>query len=83
MLLNWQTTNEINVSHFNIQRSINGKNFTTIGKINASCCKYYFTDDKLPMTTDKLTLYYRLEIVDKDGSKQYSYVMVVNLKPQN
>ena len=83
MLLNWQTTNEIDVSHFNIQRSINGKNFTTIGKINASCCKYYFTDDKLPMTTDKLTLYYRLEIVDKDGSKQYSYVMVVNLKPQN
>ena len=81
--INWQTTNELNVSHINIQRSVNGKEFTTIGKINASCCNYQFTDDKLPNTTDKLTLYYRLEIVDKDGSKTYSEIRNVELGIRN
>ena len=28
----WTTANEINVSHYNIQRSVNGKDFVNIGK---------------------------------------------------
>ncbi len=35
-LLHWQTETELNSSYFNIQRSIDGTNFTTIGKVNAS-----------------------------------------------
>ena len=31
----WATSSEINTSHFNIQRSIDGKNFETIGKVNS------------------------------------------------
>ena len=79
VLLQWQTTNEINVSHINIQRSINGKDFTTIDKVNAVCCEYHYIDNKLPTTQDKLTLYYRLEIIDKDGSKKYSEITRVKL----
>ena len=79
VLNKWQTATEINVSHFNIQRSINGKEFITIGKVNAGKSNYEFIDNKLPITNEKLTLNYRLEIVDKDGSKTYSDIKRVTL----
>ncbi len=75
VLNSWTTTTEINTSHFNIQRSIDGTTFKTIGTIAAKGFGgYEFTDNELPTTNDKLTIYYRLEIVDKDGSKTYSEV---------
>jgi len=86
--LNWQTANEVNVSHFNIQRSNNGKDFTGIGKVNASCCSYEFQDS--PPLEGLGVVYYRLEMVDKDGSKTYSEVrqlaidnkqMAINIYP--
>jgi hypothetical protein len=76
--LNWQTINEVNVSYFNMQRSNNGNEFTSIGKLNASCCSYEFTDP-LPTSHSPLTIYYRLEMVDKDGSKTYSEIKRVTL----
>ena len=86
VLLNWQTANEVNVSHINIQRSISevsgGSEFTTIGKVNVGVSRYSFLDDKLPNTNDKLTLFYRLETVDKDGSKTYSTIQQITIKPQ-
>lgn len=82
VLLNWQTANEVNVSHINIQGSINSKDFTSVGKVNASCCNYSFTDQ---LTTNNLplTISYRLEIVDKDGSKTYSEIKNVELGIRN
>ena len=85
MLLTWQTANEINVSHINIQRAINNNEFTTIGNVNASCCAYSYTDNS-PLSTVNgglSTIYYRLEIVDKDGSKTYSEVKNVELGIRN
>ncbi|MFY7965167.1 MAG: pectinesterase family protein [Chitinophagaceae bacterium] len=82
----WLTANEINVSHFNIQRSINGKDFETIGKVdakNTSENKYRFIDNKLPITTNNLTLFYRLESVDRDGKISYSEVKNVELAIRN
>ena len=75
--LNWQSTNEINVSHINIQRSLNGKDFVPIGKVKAACCEYSFIDGQLSTVDGKL--YYQLEIVDKDGSKTYSEIRNVEL----
>ncbi len=73
--LNWQTATEINTSHFNIQRSTTGKDFTTIGKVNAKGASTYTFNDPLTTYDSRLTkLYYRLEMVDKDGSKTYSEV---------
>ncbi len=69
----WTTANEINVSHFNIQRSKDGKNFTTIGKINAkgfSYNEYSFTDNS-PSFGDN---YYRIESIDKDGKMNYTEI---------
>ncbi len=46
----WATANEINVSHFYVQRSLNGKDFTTIGKVKANGAsdnEYSFEDTSL------------------------------------
>ncbi len=34
--LKWQTANEVNTSHFDIERSTDGVNFTAIGKVDAA-----------------------------------------------
>ena len=74
IFINWQTANETNTSHFNIQRSVTGKDFTAIGKVNAKgASKYTFNDQATPTSKGGI-LYYRLEVVDKDGSKTYSEV---------
>ena len=80
ILLNWQTTTETNTSHFNIQRSTNGKDFTTIGKVNAKGASTYTFND--PLTTDDsrfTKLFYRLQIVDKDGALSYSEVRELSI----
>jgi hypothetical protein len=64
----WQTANEINNSHFEVQRSTDGLNFTTIGNIAAQSGvgnqQYRFTDAG---TRNGQVYFYRLKQVDKDG----------------
>ena len=77
----WTTANEINVSHFNILKSIDGVNFIIIGKIKAQnkiTNEYSFTDE----TPNEGLNYYKIESVDFDGRKQYSTTQQINTKPQ-
>ncbi len=77
--ISWQTVSEINTIHFNIQRSTNGKDFSAIGKVAAKGAGDYTYKD---ISTDNLRLsklYYRLEIVDKDGSKSYSEIRELSM----
>jgi hypothetical protein len=78
--LNWHTANEVNVSHFTIQRSNNDKDFITIGKVNASCCSYEFTDDIRNLELGIGNLYYRIESIDNDGRKNYSETKSLNIQ---
>ena len=67
----------MNVSHFNVQRSIDGKTFENIGSVYAKGDGGYIYSDKVPPPSPKGLLYYRLEMVDNDGSKSYSEIRVV------
>ena len=81
VLVSWETAEEINVLYFNVQRSTNGKDFSNIGAINAKGASIYnFTDDKLPSNS---ILYYRLEIIDKNGYVSYSEIKQINLPGNN
>ncbi len=83
VLLNWQTANEVNVSHFNVQRSTNDKDFITIGKVaaqNKNSNEYTFYDS--PPVEGLGVVYYRIESIDFDGKKQYSEIRTLNIKPQ-
>jgi len=79
----WITLNEINVSHFNIQRSSNGIEFNTIQQTTAKNNTYneYSITDLQPLNG---TSYYRIEAIDKDGKKTYSKTLSIttNFKPQ-
>ncbi|HMG82642.1 MAG TPA: T9SS type A sorting domain-containing protein [Ferruginibacter sp.] len=74
--LNWQVYSDENVNAYEIQRSIDGKKFVTIGKLAANNTGNYTYPDNSPVTGNN---YYRLIIVDKDGSTTYSNIDVVNL----
>jgi hypothetical protein len=80
VLNKWVAANEINVSHFNIQRSVNGKDFITIGKVaanNKSYNEYKFIEGvsaPSPLGEGWGEAFYRIESVDRDGRKQYSGV---------
>lgn len=76
--LNWNTTNEINVDGFSIEKSNDGRTFNNIGFVaakNAASANYSFNDVLAAGVN-----YYRLKITDKDGSFKYSSVVAVNAK---
>lgn len=80
VMLKWSTAAEINNSHFNVERSTDGINFTAIGTVastsNGNTVQYYlYTDVK----TVKGNNFYRLQQVDRDGSYKYSVIVQVNM----
>ncbi len=78
--LQWQTTNEINTSHFTIQRSVDGVSFSAIGVVSSKGGgAYNYADNQLP---NNATIYYRLQMVDKDGSFTFSKAIAVSLSKQ-
>ncbi len=81
----WVTANEVNVSHFNIQRSTNNKDFVSVGKVSAnnkSYNEYSFIDVQFPSLEVLGVGYYRIESIDKNGKKDYSETRTLNFKPQ-
>jgi hypothetical protein len=80
--LKWQTEFEQNSSHFNIQRSTDGVNFTTIGTVQAkgtisTATDYSFTDNTIATLNGAKTIYYRLQQADKDGRNELSSIVTV------
>lgn len=81
VLLQWSTSSEQNTSHFDIERSADGNNFSVIGNVNAagnssSTINYSFPDND-PVTGNN---FYRLKMVDIDGHFSYSKTIVVKLE---
>jgi hypothetical protein len=83
VLNNWHTANEVNVSHYQIQRSVDSRNFETIGTAaakNWASNEYSFVDELKVKDQQPKTLYYRIVGVDKDGKKTFSVVKSLELK---
>ena len=74
--MSWQTATELNVAHFSVQHSTDGSNFTSVGTVKAignGSNNYQFTDAQ----PTKGNNFYRLQIVDKNGTISYSKVVTV------
>ncbi len=83
--LNWLTVAETNSSHFLVQRSKDGQRFETLGKVDAAGFStqelaYSFEDATIDMRIPRY--YYRLKMVDLDGTFEYSrsIPVVINSK---
>ncbi|RYY30672.1 MAG: hypothetical protein EOO04_04220 [Chitinophagaceae bacterium] len=77
-LLKWTTTNEVNVSHHEPQRSNDGLSFATIGTLpgrNSQGIGAYELQDLKVLTG---TTYYRLRSVDRDGRSTLSKIITVS-----
>lgn len=80
-LLKWVTSSEFDVSHFEIERSYDGINFTTVGNKqatgnSASDISYDFSD---PISVSSGIIYYRLKSLDIDGKASYSKIVSLKL----
>jgi len=73
--LSWKTATENKMEYYSVERSANGKDFNEIGQVasknSGSTSEYTFRDNSVATT------YYRLKMVDIDGSFKYSKVVVV------
>lgn len=76
-LITWQTGSETNTREFVVERSIDGRFFSTIAIVAAiGSNSTYGLEDNNPA---KGINYYRLKIIDKDGSFEYSDVKKISL----
>lgn len=76
----WKTTNEINAAGFQVERSINGSDFTAVGYVaarNTAGTNVYSFNDVNPA---KGISYYRLKQLDLDAKFTYSKVVNINNK---
>lgn len=78
--LNWETENEINFSHYVVERKseegagyLEIANKTALGNVSRS--EYQHTDNISALTEN--AIYYRLKMVDVDGHYKYSNVLMV------
>lgn len=82
--LAWISCNEVNMKEYQVQRSENAVDFATVGVVAATnifgCnLNYTFTDAKMLNGT----AYYRIKMLDKDGTASYSGVVSVDGKSVN
>ena len=76
--LNWVTANEVNVENMIVEKSADGKTFQPLATVNAdggNGNNYYNYEDKQPFAGFN---FYRLKIIDKDGSFTYSQIVKVD-----
>lgn len=73
----WNTAEEIGVTSYIVEKSTDGRTFTAIGTVKAANQKTYsFTDGQASSENS----YYRLKMVDMDGSYKLSYIVSVKSK---
>jgi len=73
--LSWEVTDEVNVRAYEVERSCNGVDYTTIGEVPATGSRLYQYED---LNISCHLAYYRLRMVDIDGKYTYSKVISIN-----
>ena len=84
--LSWTTASEKNNAYFEVQRSLDGKQFETIGKRTGqgstqAKTDYAYLDAGAGRLLAGQPIYYRLRQVDYDGQEAFSPVRVVTFGP--
>ncbi|MDF2191420.1 hypothetical protein [Paraflavitalea sp. CAU 1676] len=80
VLLNWKTADAVNFHHYIVQKSFDGQAFQNIGQVTpqsgSDVQTYSFTDQQV----NGGRIWYRLAMVDNDGSIRYSVLASVMLQ---
>ncbi len=78
-LVSWSTASESDNKKFDVEFSLNGIQFNTIGSVdasisNASINNYSFVDNQLYKYNEKV-VYYRIKQIDINGASSYSKII--------
>ena len=75
----WETDLELNLNHFDIEKSIDGNNWSFLNQANPNEAKRYSIVDFAPFKTT----YYRIKSIDNDNQSTYSNVISVTSNNSN
>ena len=80
VILTWATAQEINNNSFEVQRSIDGQNWTTVAALagagNSNRTQHYRYADE---TATSEVVYYRIRQIDANGNSQVSALKVIHM----
>ncbi|MCY7421351.1 MAG: SBBP repeat-containing protein [Chitinophagaceae bacterium] len=84
VVTNWRTANQLNFSHFEIERSLDATHFEKAGMIQpisgSGVLNYQFKDfNSLNTYKNSGRLFYRLKMIDRDGTTTYSKIARVDI----
>jgi hypothetical protein len=82
-MVRWSAPSEAAGMGFYVERSVDGRNFATIGHVASitegnTTVDYRFEDRNLPSTTTGGKIYYRLRQTSLNGKAEYSKVAIIN-----
>lgn len=83
--LNWRVMTSEQISHFEIERSVDGRSFRKIGELNQNVVANTTVGLSYPdndLTGVSNTLYYRVKAIGKTGTNKYTNILVVRLDKQ-
>ncbi len=76
----WRVSNENNIKEYQAEKSVNGKDFTTLASVkptnNQGGSAVYVQPDTKPVTGDN---YYRIRSVDMNGAISYTTIVKVSI----
>lgn len=80
--LNWKILTTEQLSYFDVEKSIDGINFSAIGRVDAGktfigTASFKYNDAEVNANTS--VLYYRVKVSSKDGELKYSSILSVRL----
>ena len=85
--LTWTVENEENNAYFEVERSLDGRNFTKVSQVqalhNGRSSNTYTTPDANISRLGVKTIYYRIRQVETSGQVVYSEIRQVNLVDKN
>ena len=77
--LDWSTVTELRTARFEVERSLDGKQFKSIGSViaagNSTTQQFYSFTDKAPVNGTNM---YRIKTVDQDGSFQFGDIVTID-----
>ncbi|MBX2916088.1 MAG: hypothetical protein KF856_12530 [Cyclobacteriaceae bacterium] len=78
VVLNWATASELNFYKFEIEHSVNGHSYQTVGQVHGAGFDTYEKNTyQFSTTAPAWRNYYRLKLMDKDGSYEYSQIILI------
>jgi hypothetical protein len=86
VITQWQVSNQIDVRHYEVERSFNATNFEKVGTVAAqlgNSTLNYSYQDFTSLRSNASIIYYRLKTVDLNGEFNYSNIVSVRNSKNN